>query len=765
MKFHFSIAVWGDAFIEVFTRIHLASLMAPGNLPAFLQHYPLEYRIYTTPEDAEKLENIKGYQNFAAKIPTKIITVDNLDFSDVHYSHRVFNELMVHAMEDAQKEGAYLMMNNPDTCWGDGSFRHIAELISKGRKCILNSAIRANSHTFSENVYNTYELDDEGALSISKRDLARLSWNYIHPYQRTTVWGQQHTSLMPSPIITEVPNEGYILNMAHLGSLVTISDHLNQNFETTTDGDYINRVFPNYDDIHVIESSDDVCVVELSDPDRYVANIVQDVPLNKQQIADYLHKNANWETHSLANFRRSLKYYWCDETKSLWDAVEQDVNQRTDDILTRIQLISVYEHLSHNEIYQHFADLLREFLKSSDDFPNVRHARKRIFLLPEISDLRNSLKSIVTDVKFSFVNFENFLHAIILDPSSEMSATTEQTLLSWGKRKFKLCFSKHSSEIKISSVNGIHVAQQIGLEDCTILILEKGFSPKFAIQEKIVTKRTKLKSALKQATDPVVQLTLSPVLKSILPPKQQDEPDVVSYRPARVFQAGLIQHALLNSMTVHRGVPSRARFLYNFLQNQEHGRKILYFGWNRLGSAGFTKTGFGVLAKALFLNKSKSINDRFLFQSAKFKNAVTVLQSEFPEYDFDEISLWDWGEVVKQMRLKILTSELDHTSFNKEIHPIAPTCTSIRDEHLNTFLIAAANAIGPDLEHLSRNSEIYYEMGLLLFSQKIYISAMACFAVCAHLSPGFSPALEMMANIERSFHSKDGMVEKLILEV
>src|SRR5690606_7361337 len=98
----------------------------------------------------------------------------------------------------------------------------------EGKKCILNSAIRCDKDAFINAVYERYSLNENGALTIDNHALAKIGYKHIHPYQRTTVWGQGDTSLMPSPVITEVGDEGFILNMAHMGTLCTISDRLNQ---------------------------------------------------------------------------------------------------------------------------------------------------------------------------------------------------------------------------------------------------------------------------------------------------------------------------------------------------------------------------------------------------------------------------------------------------------------------------------------------------------------------------------------------------------
>ncbi len=333
MKFHFSIAVWGDSFIDVFTKIHLPSLLSPGNLPAFIKSYPLEYRIYTTPEDARKIKELAAYKQFAAVIPTRIFASEVTDFSDVGLTHRVFNDFMRIALADAEAEGASIFMNNPDTCWGDGSFAHIAKLIGEGKKCILNSAIRSDKDAFIQAAYDAYPLNEDGSLTIGRPALAKLGYDNIHPYQRTTVWGQEHTSLMPSPVITPVGDEGFILNMAHLGTLCTISSKLNQDFATTTDGDYVNRVFDNVNDIHIIDNSDDVCVMELSDSRRYVNNIVKDFPLDETQVAEYLLTTASWETYSLHNFRKNLIYSWKPRTRKLWAAAAEEVSRRNEHIL------------------------------------------------------------------------------------------------------------------------------------------------------------------------------------------------------------------------------------------------------------------------------------------------------------------------------------------------------------------------------------------------------------------------------------------------
>ena len=549
MKFHFSIAAWGDAFLEVLTQVHLPSLLAPGNLPTFLERYPLEYRLYTTPEDAKSLARLKGFRDFRRVIPTKVIPVPGLDFSDVHHSHRVFNELMRLAMRDAVTENAYLLMNNPDTCWGNGSFRHVAKLISEGWCGILNSAIRSDSRRFMAKAREQFKPAANGALVIPNRDLVKLGWETMHPYQKATVWGQPNTSAMPAPVITPVEGQGFILNMAHMGSLCVISDALCQDFEQTTDGDYINRVFADYSDIHVLEDSDDVCVMELSDPERYVDKVIPGVPLNEQQVAEFLLSTASWETHSLENFRRCLRYHWCEIDTNRWRKIEVEVETRVEAILNRRQILSWIKLLENEPDYHGFVSLVRALFAQAPMLRNDDRFRRRLFLVPEKGNLRELLEGFKYAPALEAADLDKFLRSLVLDlPDND---DRNITATAWSGKKFHLIMGGSKDPLEILSVNGVPVRKKVVLEDALVLFLDPGLDISTRLVKHFGTKRRNDRPERKKQASPLRQPTK--------------------------FQRALIGAALWNSILGGSALTSRAHFIDRFLLHPRYGKRLLFF--------------------------------------------------------------------------------------------------------------------------------------------------------------------------------------------
>ena len=381
MKFHFSIAVWGDDHLETFTNMHLPSLLAPGNLPAFQRAFGLQYRIYTKRNHAEYLQSLRIIQEFSKVIDTEYSYIDDVDFSNPIVMD-AFNEAMRRAMADATKDRAYLLMNNPDTFWGDGSFSHVADLIKHGKRVILNSAIRADKRTFMDDVAAKYLPQENGAIAVPNTDCIKIGYDNIHPYQRTSVWGGPDSSKMPIPIISEVGDEGYILNMSNMGVLCTIDDKLDGHFNGSTDNDYIKNFCKKDDDYHIIDNGNDAMVVELSDADRYVNNNLEGVPLTETAVAEFLQTNADWESFTLNNFRRKLYFNWSEIRSNKWDKTEREVDARTNTILNLRQISQWLSHLETLSLDDKYTSFIANFFQFTDLGKKIGKFRPRCVILP-----------------------------------------------------------------------------------------------------------------------------------------------------------------------------------------------------------------------------------------------------------------------------------------------------------------------------------------------------------------------------------------------
>ena len=726
MKFHFSIAAWGEAFLDVLCRIHLPSLLAPGNLPAFLDMFPLEYRLYTTPEDAETLSGMRGFRDFSRVVPTQIIAVPGLDFSDVHHSHRVFNELMSMAMRDAEDEGASLFMNNPDTCWGDGSFGHVGRLIQQGKRGILNSAIRLDSRAFMRKVEDDYSLTPDGALIIANRELVRLGWETIHPYQCSTVWGQGNTSLMPSPIITPVEDEGYILNMAHMGSLCVISDNLNQDFQQTTDGDYINRVFPCYEDLHVLDDTDDFCVMELSDPERYINNVVAGEPLNEQHVAEYLLTTASWETHSLRNFRRCLRYHWSDVDDARWRTVEGQVEERNEAILNRRQLLSCVEPLAGEPGYGAFASVLRRLLQDPSLLHNAAPMCRRMLIVPAPDDLRRAMKRLGA-LSQPAAPLEALIRSHVVDLPKEPPTDGDATVHALDGREACLTLAGSGPGGRVAAVEGLPAERQLDLEDISLLLMCPGYAP-----------------AMPDSA-----------------PGPHQPAQSVAIRRATADQRRLIADALWKSVAAAGSTEQRLRFVARYAWRPGYGRRFFSLFRRLEGNLSAGRSLVSTVARAAGLGPRRSAVEPFL-QTPDGQAALRYLHEAYPQSRDGRMTPGDWGKVTNALHFAsgACDDQFLRGQFTDAAAPRPDTPSG--DELLNAALVAASRAVSEAFIDLAQNSQIYYKMGLLLYSKKLLLEAAACFSACAFLSPGFMPAVQMLSMAEELVLGRDLVLRYLL---
>lgn len=175
------VAAWGASYIARFAEFGLASMLAPGNLPAVAPRWRIEFVILTTAADIPAFERLERLNRARAYAEVRFETIDDLIVPGLFTvtltlaymrGMRVFGEAMT---------GSHFVFWNADFVLSDGAFSYLADRIDEGRKVVLAGSIRA----VSEDVQDPLQAltDGEGALAASGRQMVRLALDHPHALQ------------------------------------------------------------------------------------------------------------------------------------------------------------------------------------------------------------------------------------------------------------------------------------------------------------------------------------------------------------------------------------------------------------------------------------------------------------------------------------------------------------------------------------------------------------------------------------------------------
>ena len=172
--------VWGDSYIRQFLEYGLATLLAPGNLPALVAALPTEFVLLTRAEDEAIIRGNAAFERLAAACPTTIRSIDHL-ITDGNYSTTItiaFAESVM-AVGDAMLDTCFFFLVS-DYIIADGSLANALGRMQRG----ISAVVVGNFQVAREDALPWLQekiAGDEFSLAISPRELMRWALANLHP--------------------------------------------------------------------------------------------------------------------------------------------------------------------------------------------------------------------------------------------------------------------------------------------------------------------------------------------------------------------------------------------------------------------------------------------------------------------------------------------------------------------------------------------------------------------------------------------------------
>lgn len=269
IRFHFITAVWGNEYTDLFLNFCLPNQMTSGNLLAFRDDSLSCYKVFTSTQDALRIERNPLFKELQSLMKTKIILMDDLvsaERDDSSECHRRSLDSMTlchqKAISEANSEGAALVFLMPDMVISNGMLEGIRRRANNGTRAVAISNLRLNKETFIP-AFRKRHLNDSGRMPVSSRDLVRLAMKHLHSLTRHQFLGSNYFPQNYSHLYWKVGESGLLMRSPHYHPLF-VWPRNKEIPDYPLDGGYHVLSVPDNRERELVTDSDEMISFELS---------------------------------------------------------------------------------------------------------------------------------------------------------------------------------------------------------------------------------------------------------------------------------------------------------------------------------------------------------------------------------------------------------------------------------------------------------------------------------------------------------------------
>ncbi len=261
--YHFVTPVWGEAYTKLYVDVVIPAQLAPGNLPCFRNVPNCRYVIYTRPDDAHVIRESPVFKKLDECVP---VTFEPIPAS-VDVVHDMMTRCYLYGIRAAESADAAILFMTPDAVFADGSLATVKRAAERGSDVIYAPSIRVMKDSVAVTLIRTFKSGE--AIGVPSRNLMRIALDNLHPLAHSSWWEEGDGGLVPATIYWRVADEGILAHCFHLHPLLVYPQKKGVKFFGTIDDDYVLAACPDSSRDVVVSDSDDVLMVDLSDPSRF----------------------------------------------------------------------------------------------------------------------------------------------------------------------------------------------------------------------------------------------------------------------------------------------------------------------------------------------------------------------------------------------------------------------------------------------------------------------------------------------------------------
>ena len=276
-RFHIAVPVWGEEYVDLFLSFTLPTHLSPGNLPVLTGlegHHDFRYRIYTTYNDAIKIQSSSIFKQLSSLIMTSFHYINPQKTGEPGTStwggqYVTKSECYKDSIAKAGEVDAANVMLNADIILSDGFFLRLYQLLRAKKRVVEVVGPRTIRSDMCDVLRSKY-LSQTGEITIPARDLAKISIEHLHPLMQRHFFDRPNENFHPSHLYWSVGKNAILARCFNLYPIMVHPRNKQASFTTTIDDDYVLNACPKMRDTYIPTTSDELYCCELSNLDHYV---------------------------------------------------------------------------------------------------------------------------------------------------------------------------------------------------------------------------------------------------------------------------------------------------------------------------------------------------------------------------------------------------------------------------------------------------------------------------------------------------------------
>lgn len=296
INYHFIVAVWGEEYVDTFLNVCLPSLLTPGNLEAFENEPGAVFKIYTSPQDADRIARSEPFARIKRIMPARTILVDRLATPDnqaaCQYEGSLISMRKCHMMatEEGLREQAAMVYLSPDAVWSEGALSRMGEITRSGKRALLLSGLRVTKEDFQAKFLDIFA-NGAGGAPAPPRELARLGLDHLHPLTEALFAGSEKFSMkMAFQVYWRANRRGFLARCLVMHPLMVRPRLANPSLRLSFDADYLLSACPDYEDYHIVTDSDEMVALEMSDRSKF-SDTIKPIQFDPLSFADFVRRS------------------------------------------------------------------------------------------------------------------------------------------------------------------------------------------------------------------------------------------------------------------------------------------------------------------------------------------------------------------------------------------------------------------------------------------------------------------------------------------
>lgn len=313
--FDFGVVLWGPEFRGYFLDYCLASLLAPGNIPALDEKADSRFLVCTTAADWEAMREHANFQLLESMIPAVHVPMDApaAELSTMRAMSRG-HKAIADAMHGEGRRGMFVY---PDTVFSDGLVAEVQRLASRGSVCVLAHCPRFANEGFLVDLASAGLVEPGRPIAMDGGELLQRGARHMHSETLRYDWNSPYFFAMsPALVYWRLPGGGFLFHTLTWAPVLIDYGRIGRHDTTaledwTIDGDYVFRNVPGPGAVHALFDRPDLALISFTPESRFTylpLALPPDQSFARKVVwlNRYLRRSGTVDPLKLALFRRPL---------------------------------------------------------------------------------------------------------------------------------------------------------------------------------------------------------------------------------------------------------------------------------------------------------------------------------------------------------------------------------------------------------------------------------------------------------------------------